>query len=926
MELFERDEALTSLAQLRDAAFAGHGSVALVCAPTAVGKSALLEVFSGQVADAGGIALTAVASDAEHMTPLGVFAQFAVGTALPTEVRERVSALLATGAGQFTGRLAEPPPRLSPELTQVADLLCGELVEFSRQCPLALVVDDVHHADAASLACLGYLVRRVCHARIIAVFGHSRQVTGTHRQRKLDVLRQPHSHSLLLRPLTRDAVRLMAAARLGAQSAERVAADCHRVSGGNPLLVGALLNDHQVALHGFENDAATTGLVVGDQYASAVLSCLQRGGVQMLEIAEAIAILGVPDSIGRLLDLDTASVTHALDELNGAGLLDHGRFRHPAARSAVLANLNPQRRAELHRRAAELGYADGLPASVIAQHLCGAGQADAAWAVPVLDEAASHALAEGQVTTGIEYLKVACDLCADGPRRAKLTTMLVRAQWRTNPSVPARYLADLVDATHAGYLVGSDVLVLAKALLWHGRFKDAVGILTRLAASRAKSDPETIAELRTTRLWLRCSFASLLEHVPIDSRVDEKPPEPATTEARRRFDAAATLDTVLTNGPSEQAVEAAERILRGARLDWMGMDTVESALLALIFGEQPRRAAPWCDELIKQARAGQAPARVARLCAIRSEISVRQGDMRGAEQYARACFTIIPAADWGVALGDCLGSLATALTAMGKVDAAADVLNQPVLEAMLYTRFGLHYLRARGRHSLATGDLDGALADFRQCGDLMARWNLDVPGLISWRNDAAEALLLMNERGRARKLIEEQLSRCDRSASPRAHGTALRLLAPLQERQRRPALLRMAADVLQTSADRYELALALTDLSTAYREAGESKRARLVGRQALTIASECAAEPLIRLLAPVSEQAETDPGGAAKLSDAEQRVVDLVVLGHTNRVIAKLLFITVSTVEQHLTRIYRKFKVTCRADLASALSGKAFRA
>lgn len=59
---------------------------------------------------------------------------------------------------------------------------------------------------------------------------------------------------------------------------------------------------------------------------------------------------------------------------------------------------------------------------------------------------------------------------------------------------------------------------------------------------------------------------------------------------------------------------------------------------------------------------------------------------------------------------------------------------------------------------------------------------------------------------------------------------------------------------------------------------------------------------------------------AALLSDAERRVADLVALGLRNREIAKRLFITVSTVEQHLTRVYRKFGVRGRAGLVDFLS------
>jgi hypothetical protein len=45
-------------------------------------------------------------------------------------------------------------------------------------------------------------------------------------------------------------------------------------------------------------------------------------------------------------------------------------------------------------------------------------------------------------------------------------------------------------------------------------------------------------------------------------------------------------------------------------------------------------------------------------------------------------------------------------------------------------------------------------------------------------------------------------------------------------------------------------------------------------------------------------------------------VARLAALGHTNREISQTLYITVSTVEQHLTRVYRKLGITRRADLS----------
>ncbi|WP_234543432.1 helix-turn-helix transcriptional regulator [Streptomyces shenzhenensis] len=62
------------------------------------------------------------------------------------------------------------------------------------------------------------------------------------------------------------------------------------------------------------------------------------------------------------------------------------------------------------------------------------------------------------------------------------------------------------------------------------------------------------------------------------------------------------------------------------------------------------------------------------------------------------------------------------------------------------------------------------------------------------------------------------------------------------------------------------------------------------------------------------------PAPLPELTESERRVGALAAAGRTNREIADLLSITVSTVEQHLTKVYRKLKVRRRADLPKPLA------
>ncbi|MGW0810982.1 AAA family ATPase [Nonomuraea sp. NPDC002799] len=911
MALIERDEALASLAGSLADAVGGRGRLATVNGTVATGKSDLLLTLTEQAIDLGALAITATGSHAERGLPLGVLSQLIHDAPLQPQERERALDLLHEGENA-----ALSSERLEHVDAQIVHALCTVLLELSERYPLLIVVDDAQHADAASLTCLAYLCRRVRFAKVLVVFGHADHGAYTETPFQTELLRQPHCRKIQLSLLSRTGVLDLVAERLGRETAERFAAGWFAGSGGNPLLAQALTEDYQDAARMAEEPPAS--LVAGDRYGQAVLSLLHRVDPQMLQVAGGLAVLGSAGLVAELLDLPHGEVTRAVHALGVAGLLAGDGFRHPAARAAVLEGMEPGQRAGLFHRAAELTHGNGAPAAVVAEHLLRAGQAPMPWAVSVLEAAAKQALRDGQVEPAVAYLKLAWQACTDEEQRVAITTALVRAEWRINPSASAGHFPELTDAMHRGILPGYDAVVLAKALLWHGRFDDARQVLDHISDSGAEPDQAALAELLTARSWLRSVCPSFLGH--LGPAADPSRMTISSVSANRRGEAAAALETVLTRGPDADLIATVERILRSSRLDGISLDTVENAVLALTYGGSPEAAAPWCDLFIEEAITRRAPSRQARLLAVRAEIALRQGDLPSAERHARLALEIMPLASWGVAAGGPLSTLVIAATAMGRFAEANDLLEQPVPDAMFRTRYGLHYLHARGRYSLATGHARPALNDFEECGRLLGEWRLDVAGLIPWRAEAAEACLRLGFRGQAAELIDEQLRGCGPGA-PRVQGMTLRLKAAASELPQRPALLRRASEVLQTAGgDRYELARALCDLTEAYHALGEFRRAGMMGRKASAYARECGAEPLLRSLSkePAPEDAAARTPGTevtAVLSDAERRVAALAAIGYANREIAAKLFITVSTVEQHLTHTYRKLNITRRADL-----------
>jgi DNA-binding CsgD family transcriptional regulator len=927
MKMVEREKEMDFLKRLLSEAGAGRGCAALITGPLAVGKSTLLDAFAEHALATGAFALTAVAAEAESGFPLGVIRQLLHRAPLGPDERQMVRGLLTRGA---TVIAAGDRPREAAGVTAVVHDLCAVLLELAESQPVVIVVDDVHHADDASLLCLSYLIRRLRGSKIMSAFGCASEPIHLRSEFQTELRSSPHYHQVLLRPLTSDGIVELASARLGEQVTGRIGDDCHQVSGGNPLLTSGLLDDHKDMIRAAGDGPPGTDaeLEVGDGFFQAVLAFVRRGPDDLVRVVEGLAILGAPDHLHRLLGSDPRSAGRILLALDASGFTDGGQFRHPVARSAVLNGMDPGRRSDLHLAAARLLYGDGGSAAEVAEHLVAADPSEEPWTVAVLENAASLAISRDQLMFAIECLKLACVACADGRQLARIQAALMRAERQVNPNASPARLASLTDAFQRGHLCSSDALALVRMLLWQGRVGEARHVLSGLVPSAAADGPEIALELRITRSWLRCYYTPLTAEVPSAGEIQGSQ-RIESASAGSRLAAVSALEAVLSDGtPSEQVGMMAERVLQGARIDLTDMDAVESALLALTYGEFTGRAAALCDELMEESVSRHPfPASQARLAGIRSEISLRQGDLARAERHAREALRLVPVDCWGVSIGTLLASLLTALTAMGRPEEAADYLRLPVPDTMLQSRHGLHYLQARGRYRMSIGRPDAALEDFRTCGSLMSEWDLDVPGLIPWRCDAAEAMLQLGERGEAQRLADEQLARCGTSAS-RARGIALRLRAAAGDPRQRPAILRRSADILQDRGDWYELARTLTDLTKAFRDLRGLRLARLTGRRAWMYAETCRASPLMQVLgtelgysanSPESGEAALDKQDGMALSGAEVRVAHLAAHGYTNREIATRLYVTVSTVEQHLTRVYRKLEITSRADLPSTM-------
>jgi DNA-binding CsgD family transcriptional regulator/tetratricopeptide (TPR) repeat protein len=431
MALLERDPFLDALNGYADEAAAGNGRFVMVTGEAGIGKTSLLEAFRDAREDFRW--LWGVCDGAFTPQPLGPLHDIA-----------------GSVGGELVRQFSPGVDRRTLFASFLADL------ETSRR-PTAVVVEDLHWADEATLDWLLFLARRVARTRTLLLVSYRDDELGDDAALR-GVVGQIATHRstsrLSLPALSPVAVRELAGGRAG---------DMFRLTSGNPFYVRELLDA------GLEDVPATVTDVV-----TARVSRLSDNARALLEAA---AVLGRPEE-AALIGLVAGVEPACLDECVVAGVLagEDGRFRfrHELTRLAVEQRVAQYRRTQLHAAAlAALQVQPGdLEPARLAHHAEGAGDAGATLRYAIAAARAASALrSHREVVAQYERaLRVATDL-------------------------PLEQLADIEEGLAEALALGDD---------WE---RSVVHRERAVALRKSLGDPEALARnLRryTNALWRLC--------------------------------------------------------------------------------------------------------------------------------------------------------------------------------------------------------------------------------------------------------------------------------------------------------------------------------------------------------------------------------------------------------------------------------------
>ncbi|MFB7629434.1 AAA family ATPase [Streptomyces sp. NPDC056149] len=921
MYLVERDAQLSELADRMGATSARRGEFLAVSAPVGCGKSALLEAASAHARTQGIRVLSVDGPEPEGPAVVDV-----VGA-----VRDALRDTTDT----------EPPT--TP--TALAD----HLLALASAEPLLLVVDDAQLTSPDSTKLLRELARRLDSAPLRVLVSDFRRAADSHDSRHgVALFPRSRRRSFTLGPLTRGGVAALLRNRLDREPPVVLVDELLAVTGGNPLLLQALLDD---AVAAGEEDRDEP--VYGPSFAATVLTRLRPADCPTTaDVVEAVAVLGPfcnRERLARVVELAPRELHRALDGLTGSGVLSPGLVLHPRVRDVLTGAMDHEAARRLRLRTAEVLYEDGAPAEHIAQHLLAAGTAPQPWAVGILGEAADHATRRHHYQHAIALLKLASDGCTDNLTRVEVHAKLLDITWWMDPDLVSRRLNSLVASAREGNLSGRWLSRLSRRLAWQGRADEADEVFAMARAGRP-NDPETRIEFALTDFWLRHVFPGMPHAECCDGC--KLSPE-MIIGGFPWLRSASELPGLLTGGEQEPVTRRAEEILQRARPDHTDLEAAQVALFSLLAAEQLDADGLRSVQAAVEAGGAPVPARwTAMLSVAQGVVDLWRGDPAGTVRSVESALDLLDAPKWGILLGLPRGLKLLAMTEQGRHQEVEEELSQPMPAFFARSPYGLVHLRARGRHHLATGGLRAALDDFRSCGDILQSWKTELPGLVPWRLDLAETLLRLGEREEARVRIDEHLDLFP-APNARTRGIALRLRAMASPMGRRAAGLRESAVVLERSGDPLELARTLGALTQTYQLTGDLNYGRRTLRRAERLAMECGGvraleeirtpatrqtpapspAPTIRPPAPAqptprtpvtqdksaATQAPWTAGGPA-LTLAEGKVASLAAEGYTNREIADALYVTASTVEQHLTRIYRKLKIRRRSELGARVN------
>ena len=511
-----RDGTFQVLDELLDRVERGESEVVVVEGEAGIGKSAVLERCAADARDRGFLVLSGRGEELGATRPfaplLDALAQQPGG-----EDARRAHHLLVE---EHTSQIAvlEIAPGIQSLLVddlvdRIEDLCVGQ--------PLALCVDDLHWADASTLASLVSLVRRGADLPLLLAVALRPVPRSTEVTAFFDALdpgpAAGHTTRIELARLTDDDVRGLSTELLRSPPGPgvlRLLDGC----AGNPLLIvemlASLLDAGLLIEQGgqVETSGDPAELRLPASLTETVRNRVARLDGELKAVATVAALLRSRFTLGDLAAVTGRAPTDLLplvETLVDARLFaDDGSslaYRHDLVRDAVVSALPESVRAELHRQIADALQAAGASIVRVAEQLALGAPQGSVEAVAVL-RAAAEEIVQQDPAGAESLLRRALELCAPtDPQRDLLWAALVDSlTWSGHRDEAETIATDVLSRPVAVEVEIALRSALSRVLLLAGRSLEAITHeerLMELHASEGHSNAWALAECSVCRAF-----------------------------------------------------------------------------------------------------------------------------------------------------------------------------------------------------------------------------------------------------------------------------------------------------------------------------------------------------------------------------------------------------------------------------------------
>jgi DNA-binding CsgD family transcriptional regulator len=936
--LLERTPVLAAVDDALESCSQGAGQLLVVEGPAGIGKTSVLAAARVHAAAAGMDVLHARGSELERTFSYGVVRQ--LFEPLLRHGDGAAGEQLFEGVAVHAARLFDADRVNAAASENEAFALMHGLYWLALNAaevrPLVVAVDDLQWADAASLRWLSYLARRL---EAVSVCALVTLRTGEEEDPALaDLLSDPMTVIVRPAPLTAPAVTELIHAGLGTDAEEEFCLACHRASAGNPLLVHELVRTFQE--EGLAPKAESIDVVervAPEAVSRSVRVRLSRLPAEAASVARAIAALGDGADgahVARLADVDSRALSASAAALARLDLIHRDeplRFVHPVVRNAVYESIPDGERAETHARAAALLTGAGAAPAAVAAQLLHAPPGAVEQAAATLEEAAWNAAAEGSPESTAVYLRRALEEPLSDGERADVLLGLARAELRLGAPTAVERVSDALAFVDDPQRRSSVQLQLARYQLGWNRDEDATRTLKQALAEREVQDDDQSRHIEAELLSSAIYNPEL--QVAVRTRLDSLGEDVSGGPGARLLLGVRAYHDAIRGTNRKRALADAELALsdlsqRMEEIDWSL--AYGRVLHVLLLGDDFDVAGPVMSELVADARRRGGALAFSSASLWRATFGHATGALIEAEADARLAFDGRPGGTY-METPWVYGTLAQVLVERGAADEAAEVLASFEVEVDSLREDDRNHaivFRARAHVASTKGDHRAALADALAAGRI-ARWmgfaNPAVDSGLTWRSEAALAHHFLGEDDAGRELAREQLELARGWGAPRTLGQALRILGVVEGGTRGLERLEEAASILEATLARLEYGYALTDLGSALRRRNQRTAAREPLRLAVELAQRGGAKLLAEraheeLIASGARPRRLFASGVDALTPSERRVAAMAAEGLSNREIAQSLFVTLRTVETHLSSVFRKLDVSARTQLAAALA------